>query len=100
MDAGVGDAGKGGGGGNDGGRALPGNAELVFGLAGGDLFMGFCIDVRIDADGDFGDEAARSGELREKLKLGLGFDIELVDAGFKREEIGRASCRERVCQYV
>src|SRR3546814_6355480 len=24
----------------------------------------------------------------------------LVDAGHFREEIGRASCRERVCQYV
>ena len=55
------------------------HAELVLRLAGRDLGVGAGVDIRIDADGDRGDRAARRGDRRQRLELGLGFDIEAED---------------------
>ncbi len=52
VDAGDFDTGQLGGMRIDGASAFPGNAELVFLLAGRDLRMRLRIDVRIDAEGD------------------------------------------------
>ena len=62
---------------------LPGardrDAELVLGLAGGDLGMGLGVHVRVDADGDAGCAAHGGGDAGELFQLGLAFDIELAD---------------------
>src|SRR3546814_10463926 len=44
-----------------------------------------------DASGHFGERRQFAGGFLRKC---------LVDEAFGRREIGRASCRERVCQYV
>ena len=36
----------------------------------------------------------------EKWKVAAVFNREYLSAGIAADEIGRASCRERVCQYV
>ena len=65
--------------------AEPGDAELVLGLAGGDLVVGLGVDVRIDPDGDLDRPPLRRGDLRDAGDLGLRFDIEAVDAGVDRK---------------
>jgi hypothetical protein len=60
------------------------NAELVLGLAGGDLFMGARIHVRVHAHGDRRGLAHGGRDLRQDLKLRLAFDVELADAALQR----------------
>src|SRR3546814_13490338 len=50
----------------------------------------------IEPDGGGRDERADENEDRPKL---VGLEL-IARAGVEHEEIGRASCRERVCQYV
>ena len=52
VDAGDRDAGQGRSARVDVPGAADRDAELVFGLAGGDLGVGFCVDVRVHADRD------------------------------------------------
>ncbi len=52
------------------------NAELVFGLAGGDLGMGAGVDIGIDAQRNPRGLAGLDGELRQQFELGLGLDID------------------------
>ena len=85
VDAGDADAGQRRGPGVDMAGALPGYAEFVLGLAGRDLAMGPGIDVRVDAHRDGGDDTGCDGTSRKQLQLGLGFDVEAVNAGGKRE---------------
>src|SRR5690606_5960802 len=58
-----GDVGILGGGGIGGGGVFEGDAELVLGLAGGDLGVGLGIDVGVDADGDGGLDAEFAGHV-------------------------------------
>ena len=68
----------------DGAGALPGNAELVFLLAGRDLGVGARIDVRIDAEGDGRAPAGGDGAPAQQFQFRFRFDVEAVDAGGKR----------------
>ena len=63
----------------------PGNAELVLGLAGGDLVVGPGVDIRIDADGDVDGPSLGGGNFGDAFDLGFGFGVEAVDAGIDRE---------------
>ena len=78
-------------------RAAPGNAELGFRRAGGDLGVGPGIDIGIDADGDRrASRPCAAATSLKRLKLGLAFDIELIDAGLERQLAFRPwSCRRR-----
>lgn len=52
--------------------------------------MRLCIDIRVDAEGDRRFFARAHGALVEDFELGLGFDVEAVDAGLKGEiHLGR-----------
>ena len=62
------------------GRAGDGDAELVVLLAGGDLFMGAGVHIRIDADGDRRGHAQRHGHLGQGAQFGFAFHVELPDA--------------------
>ena len=84
VDAGDFNARQSGGMGIDGAGALPGNAELVFLLAGRDLRMRAGIDIRVDAEGDRRAFACLDGALVQHFQFRLGFDVEAVDAGFER----------------
>ena len=64
----------------DGAGAGEGDAELVLGLAGGDLGVGAGVDVGVDAERDRGGAAERGRDLGERGELGLGLDVELADA--------------------
>ena len=63
-------------------RLAVGNAELVLGLAGGDLVMGLRVDVGIDAERDACREPERRCRLAQSTKLGLQLDVEGEDALF------------------
>ncbi len=79
------EAGQRAGAGVDGARARDRNAELVFRSSGGDLGVGARVDVRVDAKRDARDPPARSGDLGERLQLGLGFDVEAEDVLIERQ---------------
>ena len=81
VDAGDLDARKLGGAGIDLAGALPRDAELVLGLAGGDLLVGPGVDIRVDAQRDGGHLAQRHGAGRKQFELRLGFDVEAQYAG-------------------
>ena len=55
------------------------HAELVLRLAGRDLGVGPGVDVRVDADGDRGDRAARRGDGRKRFELRFGLHVEAED---------------------
>ncbi len=57
------------------------HAELVFGLAGGDLLVCPGVDIRIDAQRHRRCLSRRHGARRQQFELRLGFDIEAVNAG-------------------
>jgi hypothetical protein len=61
------------------------DAELVLGLAGGDLGVTAGRDVRIDPEGHLGLHAQFGGDLGDQVQLGLGLDIDLGDAGLQGE---------------
>ncbi len=69
----------------DGAGALPGNAELVLGLARGDLLVRLGVDIRVDAQRDRRGLAQRRSARRQNFELRLGLDVEAVDAGGERE---------------
>ena len=77
------DVGEFGGAGVDVGDGLEIDAELVLGLAGGDVFVGFGVHVRVHPHGDRGDHAEVAGDFVEVAELVLGFDVEGVDACFE-----------------
>jgi len=56
------------------------DAELVFLLAGGDLFMRPGVHVRVDSDGDRGGHAKADRNLGQRPHFGFGFHVELPDA--------------------
>src|SRR3546814_14885661 len=63
------------------------------------------IDVKLqraDADGQRGGEGGQGVFRRQAAGAAMAFKIEGMGcrAGQHRGKIGRASCRERVCQYV
>ncbi len=66
------------------GDVPPIDAELVFAFAGGDLFMGRRIDVRVDPDGDVGVDAKRRRDARKGFQFRHRFDIDLHDPGIER----------------
>ena len=61
------------------------NAELVLGLAGGNLVMGLGVDVGIDAYRDVRDAAFAGGDLRQQIEFGFGFDIDAENAFVDRQ---------------
>src|SRR5690606_17675019 len=65
-------------------RPRPRYAELVFGLTGRDLFVGPGVHIGIDAEGDGGAPAHGPGDFAQRLELGLGFHVELVNSGLQR----------------
>ena len=85
VDARHGEAGQGPRAGVDGARAGERNAELVFRSSGGDLGVRARVDVRIDAKGEARDASARRGDLRERLQLRLGFDVEAENILLERQ---------------
>ncbi len=64
-------------------RAGPVDAKFVFGLAGSDFFVGFGIDMRVDADRDAGLFAHVEGNPVEFFEFRDAFDIDLGDIGIK-----------------
>ena len=70
---------------------VEGHAELVLGLAGGDLGVRLGVDVRVDADGDARGRAHAGRHLAQRVQLGLGLDIEAADALAQR--IGHLGAR-------
>ena len=85
VDAGDADAGQGCRPGVDVAGALPRDAELVLGLAGRDLAMRPGVDIGVDAQRDRRDDTGCDGAGRQQFQLGLGFDVEAVDARGERE---------------
>ena len=73
------------------GDVLPIDAELVFAFAGGDLFMGQRIDVRVDPDGDVGVDAKRRRDTRKGFQFRHRFNVDLHDPGLNRG--GHFRCR-------
>ena len=69
----------------EGAGAGDGDAELVLGLAGGDLGVAAGVDVGVDAERDRRGAAELGRDLGERDELGLGFDVELADAVPERE---------------
>jgi hypothetical protein len=55
----------------------------VFAEAGGDVRVGFCEDVGVDAEGEAGDLAAGFGAGGEEVEFGFGFDVEEEDVCFE-----------------
>ena len=76
VDAGDQDARQLGGAGIDGAGLGDRNAELVLGLAGGDLLVGLGVDVGIDAQRHARRAALGAGALRQELQFRLGLDVE------------------------
>ena len=66
-------------------RTADRDAELVRRLAGGNLFMGFCIDIGIDAHRDVCGSPTRRRDRGEQIELRLGFDIDAKDAFIDRQ---------------
>jgi len=66
-------------------RLQPGNSELVFGLAGGDFFMGLGINVRVDAQSNGRLTPGLNSEPGKQFEFWFGFHIELEDAHFQRQ---------------
>ena len=60
------------------------DAELVLGLAGGDLGVRAGIDVGIDAHRNPRGLAGLDGEPREQFEFRLGFDVDAEDVGGQR----------------
>src|SRR5690606_41740968 len=65
-------------------RVEPRDAELVLRPAGRDLAVRTGIDVRVDAHGDRRLDAARGGDLAQKLEFRLRLNVEAVDALVER----------------
>src|SRR5262249_7274520 len=66
-------------------RVAQWNSKLVLRLAGRDLVVGLGIDVRIDPHRDIGNAALTGCDRGQKLKLGLGFDIDAENSLVDRE---------------
>ena len=62
-----------------------GDAELVLGLARGDLVVGPGVDIGVDADGDLHRPAPGRRDLRDGGDLRLRLGIEAEDAGVDGE---------------
>ena len=71
-------------------RRVGRHAELVDLQAGRDVRVALGVDVRIDADGDAGDQAARRGNRFDALELARGFDVDRPQA--ERHRRARARC--------
>jgi hypothetical protein len=61
------------------------NAELVLGLSGRDLGMGFRIDVGIDAHRNRHRAALGGGDRGKQFKLAFGLDVDAENAFVHRE---------------
>ena len=74
------------------------NAELVLGLAGGDLGMGAGIDVRIDPQRNPRGLAGLDRKLRQQFQFGLGLDVDAENVRRQRRAqfgLGLADAREQ-----
>ena len=91
VDAGDGDAGQLGGLGVEARGVLEGHAELVLGLAGGDLGVRLGVDIGVDAEGDRRGAAEARRDLAQRLELRLRFHVEAEDALLQR--IGHLGAR-------
>ena len=69
----------------DGAGPLDRYAELVLGLAGGDLGMGQRVDVRVDAQRDMCGSPLRRGDPRQHRQFGLRLDVEAEDVLVERQ---------------
>ena len=61
------------------------DTELVLFQAGGDVFVGVCVDVGIHADGDVGLEPHLPRDGVDALHLGYRLAVEAADADLERE---------------
>ena len=59
------------------------HAELVLAFPGGDILVGFRVDVRVHADGSWGNFPKLAGDFVEVAEFLFAFDIEGVDALFE-----------------
>ena len=66
-------------------RAADRNAELVFGLAGGDLVMRLGVDIGVHTNGDVRGLSLRRRNLRQQFKFRLGLDIDAENTLVDRE---------------
>jgi hypothetical protein len=60
------------------------DAKLVLGLAGGNVFVGVGVNVRVHADRGRGDHAELAGDLVEVAEFFLALDVERVDPLLQR----------------